>query len=1185
MLNLNLKLAARCPPPSPVVRRRSRLLTCLLLLPPLLLTTPITSAAPGDADAPPRTGERQTQESAAARGEARALGPGEIVRRDMRGGESHLYRLTLARGQYVRVVVEQQGVDVVVKISDPDAQVLIEMDSPNGMRGPEVASALAQAAGSYTVEVVADKTQLAGGYELRVEGPREAVAADETRVEAERVFTAAQRRAGDRNPEAQAQAIGQYESALALWRAVGDARGEGYTLGALGQSYKVLGRLPEALDNLSRARSRLRDVQDVPGQAFVLNEAGAAHRDLGDPAAALPLYGEALELRATTGDLWGQAQLHNNIGLLYSRIGRQQKALENYELALPLWRSAGDRGMELNTLNNVALVHANMGYLTEAHERYQEVSRSCSETENCRLEPYVLNSLGMIYDTWAEPQEALARYERASALFGEMNNEAGTRGQAIVRDNIGMVYAGLGDAERALEQFQEALKLRQRLNEPGGEAVTLSNIGYAQSLLGNPQEALRYLNLALPRSRVSQNRAFEAHTLTRAGEAYAAQNDAPKAIENYRQALAIQIEVEDRRGQAITLDLLGRAYALLGDTAAALDSYGKALKNWDDVGDRQGRALSLYGVARVERGRNNLTAARDRIEEAVAIVESLRTKMSGHQLRMTYFAGKQDFYALATDVWMRLHAQHRSAADAEAALFANERARARDLLDLLTEARVGPRKGMPRTADKYRRMGQELTAMTQSWLRLRGLNKRDDAAAVEAKIKALLDEQDRLLHAAGTPVADAADARKSRVLRPSEIQRLLDDDTLLLEYAVAEESVHLWAVTRDAVRAYTLGGLAEIENAAARLRRMLTVYEPPKPGESNQQYLARVRVEAAQYPQAALELSRMVLGPVADQLGERRLVVVADGALQYIPFEALQLPTAADYAPTAANVSGYVPLLARHEVVYQPSASTLALLRDAPPRMATKTVAVLADPVFDSNDARVRGGRQRQSSGPTSPPPSWPRDLSRSLRDVGDLGDGGGPFKLDRLRYTAEEADAIASAAPPGSWMKAVSFRASRATATSHALKQFSVVHFATHGILNDRHPELSGIVLSMVNQKGQPEDGYLRLGDIYNLELPVDLVVLSACRTGIGKQVRGEGLIGLTRGFMNAGSPRVVASLWQVDDRATSELMRRFYRLMLRQKLPAAVALRKAKVEMMKLGEWRHPFYWAGFVLQGDWK
>jgi CHAT domain-containing protein len=172
-----------------------------------------------------------------------------------------------------------------------------------------------------------------------------------------------------------------------------------------------------------------------------------------------------------------------------------------------------------------------------------------------------------------------------------------------------------------------------------------------------------------------------------------------------------------------------------------------------------------------------------------------------------------------------------------------------------------------------------------------------------------------------------------------------------------------------------------------------------------------------------------------------------------------------------------------------------------------------------------------------------------------------------------------------GQPLKALDFAASRATATSPQLGQYQIVHFATHSLINNQHPELSGIVLSLVDEQGQPQDGFLRLYEVYNLKLEADLVVLSACQTALGKDIKGEGLVGLTRGFMFAGAPRVVASLWKVSDKATAELMKRFYQKMLKDGLRPAAALRDAQVSMLKERQWSAAYYWAGFVLQGEWK
>jgi CHAT domain-containing protein len=190
---------------------------------------------------------------------------------------------------------------------------------------------------------------------------------------------------------------------------------------------------------------------------------------------------------------------------------------------------------------------------------------------------------------------------------------------------------------------------------------------------------------------------------------------------------------------------------------------------------------------------------------------------------------------------------------------------------------------------------------------------------------------------------------------------------------------------------------------------------------------------------------------------------------------------------------------------------------------------------------------------------------------------------LERLWFTRYEAEWIADFVPPAGRLKALGFAANRTTATSPDLSQYRIVHFATHGFLNSEHPELSGVVFSLVDEQGQPQDGFLRLHEVYNLKLNADLVVLSACRTALGKDVKGEGLIGLTRGFMYAGAASVVASLWKVEDKATAKLMRRFYQKMLVEGRRPAAALRAAQVAMWQ--EKKAPYYWAAFVLQGEWK
>jgi len=268
------------------------------------------------------------------------------------------------------------------------------------------------------------------------------------------------------------------------------------------------------------------------------------------------------------------------------------------------------------------------------------------------------------------------------------------------------------------------------------------------------------------------------------------------------------------------------------------------------------------------------------------------------------------------------------------------------------------------------------------------------------------------------------------------------------------------------------------------------------------------------------------------------------------------------------------PLLVRHEVVILPSASAIATIRSPLPdrRAPDRTLALLADPVFQPGDSRATGAGVAAS--PLAPPP---RDLTRSAAETAT--------RLERLEYTGEEARRIASLVPPSQALVALGLDATRERAMAGDLGRYRFVHFATHALVNTRHPDLSGIVLSTVAPGGAARDGFLRLPDIYNMQLSADVVVLSACQTALGRDVRGEGIVGLTRGFLHAGARSVLSTLWEVRDKQTSELMAQFYEGMLRDGLAPGAALRKAQLRAMRDPASSAPFFWASFVMHGDWR
>ena len=458
------------------------------------------------------------------------------------------------------------------------------------------------------------------------------------------------------------------------------------------------------------------------------------------------------------------------------------------------------------------------------------------------------------------------------------------------------------------------------------------------------------------------------------------------------------------------------------------------------------------------------------------------------------------------------------------------------MLELLTESHVDLRAGGNASLlERERTVRALLAGAIERRIRTAAASPGSGGLArLDAEIDTLTQDLDaiRTELRVGNPQVAALTQPQSLTL--AEIQSdVLDDDTVLLEYSLGASRSVLWIATRSTFAAIELSPRAALETMARRAYEEVSTLGAPRRG-------------------AVAALARALLPLDLAPFANHRLLIVADGALQYVPFGAL---------PAAAGR----PLAFSHEIVSLPSASTLAVLRreTAVRPRAAEQVAVLADPVFDATDGRVAAAA--------------PGSAADALAADAHLA----PFT--RLASSREEARAIAALADRRHSVIALDFDANRELVLGGRLESYRVVHFATHGILDSQHPEQSGLVLSLVDRHGRRVSGFLQLTDIYHVKLRADLVVLSACQTALGKDIRGEGLIGMTRAFMYAGTPRVIASLWEVPNRATTELMKRFYRHYLQDRMSPPAAMRAAQIEIRSIPRWSAPFFWAGFVLQGE--
>ncbi|MBA3242788.1 MAG: CHAT domain-containing protein [Acidobacteria bacterium] len=1139
---------------------------------------------------------------AIVQGDIATLTPSEIIEREMTTGDSHSFRVALKAGQYLRVVIEQKGINLIVTLLEPGGEKMVVVDNPSGSYGPEYVSFVAEKEGEYLLQLRTITGRVnTGRYSASIEELREATPEDRESAAAEKTFADGRQlleqppnKTDSTTNKRREEALEKFEKTRAYWESRKMARWETLALYSLGATHRLMGHLKEASEYFRKALDLAPQLEPRDWRliASVQNDSGLNYSELGEHKLAVESLTRALKLFQEKQDRRGEGSALNNIGLILYRANMMREVVPYLERALQLRVEEKDRRGEANILNSIGSVYDSLGEPHRALEYFHKsltVFESMDESEKSRsggVQAAVFNNRALVYNTFGEWQSAIDNYEQALKIFRKV---ADPKSEAKTQSNLGRLYYELGNPERALKELQEALGLAEKVEDPTLKAEVLTKIGEVRASQGEPDDALSHFIKA--RGLGANDRA-QAAVLTNIGAIKILQGEPPAALDSFEQALTLQRKIGSLEGESASLQRRGEAYLLLGEREKALEDFRQALAYSKGIASAQGQLDSLYGIARVERERGNLVEALVHSGKALDIIESQRTKVPGHQLRISYFSTKQDQYELYIDLKMRQYQADRSQTHLAEALQASERSRARSLVDLLTEARVDLKEGVDESLLRLEReVQQKLNAKAQAQMDL--LSRKPSAEQVKAiakEIDDLIEEYENLKAKLKASSPKYAQLTQTQSLSLSEIQQLLDEDTLLLEYALGNERSYLWLVGKNSVNGVTLPKRVEVESAARLVYQLLTAPQS-LPGDTPEARRKRIAAAATQYDVQIEALSRMLLGQVAGQLGNKRLLVVGDGALQYLPFNILRVPAATSVAGSvksrraAAAGSGRASyLIEAHEIISLPSASALALLRGGTNRhvRAPLAVAVLADPVFDEKDSRVKRGRENGSASvtgvrQTTPGNSIPASLANMTQRNG--------FDLRPLPSTRKEAQAIQKIVPPRQSLIALDFEASRATVMKLQEGRYRIIHFATHGVFDDKHPELSGIALSLLDADGQPQDGILRLHDIYNLKLPCEMVVLSACSTGLGNVVRGEGMVGLTRGFMYAGSPRVLASLWRVDDLATSVLMEKFYQSMLKDGMSPAAALKASQMNMIRGRRWRSPFYWGGFILQGDWR
>jgi CHAT domain-containing protein/tetratricopeptide (TPR) repeat protein len=1172
--------------------------------------------------------------------EPRPLTRDSVIESRIVGRETHVYSIFLNKGQLLRVSLREAQLDLGLQIRDATDAILLKSDRHPVWK--EELSFEAPEPSSFRIVVTTAAVNLSGSYRLECHVYDQAAELDRVRERANQLSQKAFDIAETSNTRDSAATLGGAMEAIELWKTLGESDEVAYAQIDVARLYRLLGQHDQTFSYAQQAAAGFQATANAAGHARALRSAGIAVAMMGRFDDALDLFAKALAAVQIAGDPAGEATAYSDLGTAEVGASKTEEAIEDLRKSVALSHRLGARSDEAVALSNLGWLTTNLHRNDESARYSQQAVEMFEDLQRPDLEAGALLSLGGALIGMGESDKALeverrsveirrklkdpdgivasleyvseayvslGRYEEALAALDEAEAARALTKNAnnnvlhlLSRARILMLTSSF---DQAVETFHEALNLARAMNNRQLEAEVLSDIADVYRQLGQEDRAFDYAqrsmdifrlvggntamvplqilgSINLSRGRLTEARRDLEETLTLArngkdkdseclaliqiSRVDSAVPDTTAALKHLQLAVSLALAIHDPNLEAQALKELGAAYVQIGDAKNSRDSIAQAMAIDRRLQNEPELCAAQYEMARVERLAGHLAEARADLEEALSLAESLRQRMFNPASRLSWFSTVQDTNRLYVDTLMRLHALHPDQGLDATAFDAAERGRARALLDLLTQRDEERSSERDSHSALESRLARQLDVIENQRVKLIAAGKSTPANPLNAQIADLQSQLEQVQGKIGAAIAGNNRAQQALPLNVQQIQIQLDDGTLLLEYLLGPERSYLWVVSRTSLHAYELPGASQIVSDARAVYASVTIRGRTDDANS-------VRAADKELPIAVDRLSRAVLGPIGSHLASKRLVIVTDGPLDYIPFCMLTV-----------NVNGArEPLLLQHEIVSLPSASVLAALRkqvdSRPP--APRAAAIFADPVFSKDDERI------VAAAPPSEASQYRIENTRILEHLspsGPPGNTGAPH-IPRLPFTRREASDIGALVPAAQRWDAIGFDANRENALSPDLASYRYLHFATHAWLDSERPDQSAIILSLVDRNGRAIDGFLRAGEIFQMRLSADLVTLSACQTGLGRTVEGEGVVGLTRAFLYAGAARVVVSSWNVSDPGTEALMRAFYRGILQDGISPAAALRAAQIQTLRQKNWKSPYYWAAFSLHGEWR
>ncbi len=964
------------------------------------------------------------------------------------------------------------------------------------------------------------------------------------------------------NRKSYEKSIPMLETAARLWLKVGRKSKAANCLREAGRISLILSDNERAVAFFNQSLKESSPNNPIE-QTKTLSELSLYYLQKGDADKSRQNFEKAIRLTQQTTNKSAIAEAFFSAAAYYYSQRDVAKAIEFDQKAVSLWQEEKDLRGTAKGLLDLGYDYLYDSQYTLGLETFRQSLNSSKEIGDVRGQALTHIAIGNVYSTIDEKQLALDNYKAAESLFPD---DLDFIEKARLFNGIGSVLENYGELSESIIYREKALQLFEKEKYLYGQLATLSNLANLYTYTDKSEQAIEFYTKSKILAEKLHDKYYSIVITQDLGFFYFKNDLLDKSTEQYNQAKILLKKMNLPRLESVNFELIAQIEQKKNNFSLAERYYLLSLEANKIVKDKFVEAETYYRISNLAATQRKYDEASISIKDSIIITENLSSEIYNSHLKSTYLSNIFDRYELYINLLMKMHKQSPDENFARQALQAAEKSRARSTLENLSLSEANFTKDADaETVKREKEIRVLLNAKADKLTDLLSSNAaKSETDKLDREINELNNELENIKAdlKQKSPVYSAI--KNPAPFDVAEFQRdVLDDDSLLLEFSLGKDESYLWLVGKNELSSYVLPPRVEIETRVEKLRELIAS-RTMKPDEAIEDYQKRIADAESEYQTESRELSNQLFGQIGDKFSGKRLIIVPDGKLHYFPAAALPLPNSADDTP----------ILLTNETIYEPSAAMLALLmrNGQKPSAATKNLLIFSDPIFSNQDARISNAN------------------SSTQNEIGTVQTDKFRFaesltSLARLNGSKDESDSIIEIVGESDSTALSGAAATREKALDASIGDYKFIHFATHGLIKEDHPELSGIVLSQVDNNGQTVNGVVRLQDIYAMNLSADVVVLSACSTGIGKEVKGEGLMSLNNAFLQSGAKSVVASLWKVEDNATRELMKNFYSAMTNDKFTPPQALRQAQIKLRQNSNYKSPFYWAAFTVQGDFK